>query len=433
MANPSGPPTAFDALTVAGVPTLGMGAGIPTTTGNVYFVSSLTGSDGGAGSATSPFATLKVAYAKCIANNGDTVVAMPGHAETISAAGALSLNIVGVTVVGLGEGATRPTLTFASSTAATLLMTAASNQLLNFILTTTVDQIVSPIVVSAPNCTINVEWRDGSAVLEALRVILTTAAASNLTVNLVYKGFTAGSHGVNAVRLVGGSNAVINVDYYGILTTAVVEFATTAVVNAQIGGYFYVSGTTNLSKNVVDTVTGSTWAVQGFDGAAGGGFSGGSGQAVASDDVSGIAAMAPTSAVTGAAIISNGLTLFNVTGGPVQITALLSICQTANDGTASTVQYQSNGTLGTTTQTISGASASLASVAAGVSVVLQGTALSTSPVVNTNGAGLAETTGIIAPAGTLKAVVGVGSTTGTWKHYIRYTPLVSGATVVPAF
>lgn len=434
MANPSGPPTALDSLTVGGVPTLGMGAGIPTTTGNVYFVSSLTGSNGNTGSATSPFATIAVAYAKCIANNGDTVVAMPGHAETYATAAALNMNIVGVTVVGLGEGNTRPVITFATSAAATITMTAASNQLLNFILTTTVDQIVSPIVVSAASCTINVEWRDGSSVLEALRTILTTAAASNLTVNLIYKGFTAGSHGVNAIRLVGGSNAVITVDYYGILTTGVVEFNTTAVVNAQIGGYFYVSGTTNLSKDVVDTVGGSTWSVQGFDGGAGGSFSGGSGQAIATDDVSTLAGQADASAVTSAAVISNGLTLFNVAGGPVEILSLLSICQTANNATASTLQYSSTSTLGALTQTISGASATLASAAIGVSVIAQLTALATAPIVNANAAGIVGTNGgIIVPAGTLTAVVGVGSTTGTWRHYIRWRPLASGATVTAAF
>lgn len=33
----------------------------------------------------------------------------------------------------------------------------------------------------------------------------------------------------------------------------------------------------------------------------------------------------------------------------------------------------------------------------------------------------------------ITTVVGVGSTTGTWKHYIRYEPLEEGATITPAF
>lgn len=140
------------------------------------------------------------------------------------------------------------------------------------------------------------------------------------------------------------------------------------------------------------------------------------------------------SIATGAAVISNNLALFTVTGGPVQILSLVSICQTANDATASTLQYESTGTLGATTQTISGASAALTSAAAGESVVLQGTALSTAPVLNANGAGIqAVPASIIVPAGSIKAVVGVGSTTGTWKHFLRYAPLAPGATVVAAF
>lgn len=137
---------------------------------------------------------------------------------------------------------------------------------------------------------------------------------------------------------------------------------------------------------------------------------------------------------TGAAVISNGLALFTVAGGPVEIVELLSIDQTANDATASTLQYQSTGTLGATTQTISGASASLANAAIGTSVIMQGTALSTAPIVNANGAGISAVPGsIIVPAGSIKAVVGVGSTTGLWKHYLRYRPLAPGATVVAAF
>lgn len=146
-----------------------------------------------------------------------------------------------------------------------------------------------------------------------------------------------------------------------------------------------------------------------------------------------LAAVADGAVVTSAAVISNALALFNIVGGPIQILGLMSICQTANDTTASTLQYESTGTLGATTQTISAASASLASAAAGASVVFQGTALATAPVVNANGAGIMANGLLIVPAGTIKAVVGVGSTTGTWKHYLRYHPLAPGAVVTAAF
>jgi len=36
---------------------------------------------------------------------------------------------------------------------------------------------------------------------------------------------------------------------------------------------------------------------------------------------------------------------------------------------------------------------------------------------------------ILVPAGAIKLVIGTGSTTGTWKHFIRYAPLAPGVTV----
>jgi len=126
--------------------------------------------------------------------------------------------------------------------------------------------------------------------------------------------------------------------------------------------------------------------------------------------------------------IVNGSTLFTAVGD-VQILNLYSECVTANDATASTLQYSITPTVGSATP-ISGASASLASATAGTIVVLDGSALATAPVVTASSVALAQTSrGIIFMAGMLTAVVGVGSTTGTWKHYIRYRPLEPGAYV----
>lgn len=74
-----------------------------------------------------------------------------------------------------------------------------------------------------------------------------------------------------------------------------------------------------------------------------------------------------------AAVMTNGDTLFTISGGPILVEALWSECVTANDATASTLQYSSTPTTGSA-QTISGASASLAEAAAGASVSLIGTA-----------------------------------------------------------
>lgn len=129
-----------------------------------------------------------------------------------------------------------------------------------------------------------------------------------------------------------------------------------------------------------------------------------------------------------AAVMTNGMTLFTISGAPIEILGLQSVCKTANDATASTLQYSHDPTDGAAT-TISGASASLANAAAGASVTLQGTALTTAPTVTANGACLGQTRGIVLQPGTITATIGVGSTTGTWEHHLLWRPLGPNANV----
>ena len=134
---------------------------------------------------------------------------------------------------------------------------------------------------------------------------------------------------------------------------------------------------------------------------------------------------------TGPKVMVNGDTIFNVVGD-IQIVGLVSECYIDNGATASTLQYSVT-TARSQTQTISGASASLANAIAGTTVSIDGSALSTAPNLSVSGVGLDQTArGIRCPTGAIKVVVGVGSTTGTWKHYIRYEPLEYGAYVTAA-
>jgi len=106
----------------------------PTTPGKVIWVyngSALApqgraGSDGNDGSFQSPKATIAGALLQCAAGRGDVIYVKSGHSETISTAGALTLSVAGVQVIGLGSGGSRPQLTFNGSTAASLLVSAAN-------------------------------------------------------------------------------------------------------------------------------------------------------------------------------------------------------------------------------------------------------------------------------------------------------------------
>jgi hypothetical protein len=129
-----------------------------------------------------------------------------------------------------------------------------------------------------------------------------------------------------------------------------------------------------------------------------------------------------------AAVMVNGTTIFTVVGGPIIIEEICSVCVTANNATASTLQWSADGTDGAAT-TISGASATLASAIAGTIVATVPGTLATAPAIYANGVGIAGTVGIVVPAGIITTTIGVGSTTGTWKHIVRYRPLTAGVQV----
>lgn len=142
--------------------------------------------------------------------------------------------------------------------------------------------------------------------------------------------------------------------------------------------------------------------------------------------------MGEKSVVSGAAVMSDALTVFTITGGPIEMKAWLSICITGNDATASTFQIAVDPTVGAAS-TITGASASLANAIAGTIINPVGNALDTAPVITPAGAAISQTFPILIPTGIMYLTIGVGSTTGTWQHHIRYMPLARGSTVVAAF
>ncbi len=66
---------------VDGVPTMGMN-GLPLTTGTVFFVDYVNGSDGNVGSASFPMKTVYRAYASCVSGRGDVVAIVSNGLST---------------------------------------------------------------------------------------------------------------------------------------------------------------------------------------------------------------------------------------------------------------------------------------------------------------------------------------------------------------
>lgn len=183
-----------------------------------------------------PFATLDYAIGRCTANKGDMIFVGPGHAETVATAGALAFDVAGITVIGLGNGANRPTVSV-TATAGTVTISAANVTIRNLLFVGTIDAIVTPIVISAADCRLlGCETRDASAT-QAVDFITTTAAADRLHIsNWVHRG-DAAAGADTALSIVGGDGHIIeDFQIIGNFAVAAIENVTTACTNAQIGG-----------------------------------------------------------------------------------------------------------------------------------------------------------------------------------------------------
>jgi len=112
----------------------GLIQGAMNTTGNVLYVDSGAGINaiGRGKTAKSPLASLAYAFSsdQLKANNGDVVVVMPGHTESIIASGTITIDIDGVTVVFLGSGSSVPTFTWSTATTARMIISAANTTFL---------------------------------------------------------------------------------------------------------------------------------------------------------------------------------------------------------------------------------------------------------------------------------------------------------------
>ncbi|MCR4339895.1 MAG: hypothetical protein NUW01_08425 [Gemmatimonadaceae bacterium] len=282
-------------VTVRGLPILN------SYSGNVWYVDS-NGAQIGDGKFNRPFAAIDTAINH--ASAGDIIVVKAGHTETLVAAGAITLDVAGLSVVGEGTGNNRPKLTFTPLAVGTapVSWTAANVSFENIVCIAGLDAMTTPFAISGANAHLDIEWQDGSNAIEAATVVQTTTAADNIKINLRYVGFTDGNACVSPIKLNGATGARINVDFYGLASTAIVEFADTLSTDVLVTGYAYNSTDTTGALLVVDTVGSSLWYASIYAGAAGALYKGGSAAAMAGDP--------SISAVTDALYGANGVASF---------------------------------------------------------------------------------------------------------------------------
>lgn len=126
-------------IDAAEIPALNAGILSAQQFGKDWYVNSAAAAGGNGASPSGAVTTLAAALA--LAQPGDRVFIAPGHAENITGAAAITWSQSGVTVIGLGVGANRPTFTF-TTTASQIIISGSNNILSNVRLTVSVDEVV---------------------------------------------------------------------------------------------------------------------------------------------------------------------------------------------------------------------------------------------------------------------------------------------------
>jgi hypothetical protein len=141
------------------------------TFGNVYIVdsgNSLANNNNSGTEADKPLATIAGAISKCTSGQGDIIYVLPGHTETVTTA--ITVNKTGVSIVGIGTGELRPTITVSGAIDG-FDITAAYVTIKNIVVTTTGSTAGVLINVGAADAQIrNVKFIQAAAALYAITI-----------------------------------------------------------------------------------------------------------------------------------------------------------------------------------------------------------------------------------------------------------------------
>jgi hypothetical protein len=125
--------------------------------GAIFFVSSghaeASDAAGFGKSPDSPVATIDYAVSLCNSGTGDVIYVMPGHTEDVDGAGALDLDVIGISVIGIGEGTIQPVLEMTDD-GATITIDAANITVENFHIVTNSDDVAVIFDVNADDFTL---------------------------------------------------------------------------------------------------------------------------------------------------------------------------------------------------------------------------------------------------------------------------------------
>ncbi len=151
--------------------------------GNIWFVGSCvvgcSNTFGYGMSPDSPFATIDYAVGQCVAGQCDVIYVLPGHVETLTAAGGLDLDVTGIRIIGIGEGTYQPVIDLTTINTVDVDIDADSVWIENLHFVADVIDIAAAIDVNATDFTMKNCRCTGTANLNALIWVQDAAAMAS--------------------------------------------------------------------------------------------------------------------------------------------------------------------------------------------------------------------------------------------------------------
>ena len=264
-------PNGFESVVIRGIPVsqLHPGKVFWVNNSSVFADGGVVGADDGGADGTRqrPFSTIDYAIGRCTASRGDIIAAMPGHAETISAAAGMTFDVAGVALIGLGAGTLKPTITFGTATGADINVTAANVSFSNIRFVSNIANLTAPLDIDDDHCSFdNCEFMCALATTGMNIAIITDANATGIAVTNCTFNMESSTLGVavtdiptEAIRLVGADNAIINDNFIvGDFSTSAINGITTASEAIQINRNFIHNVNTSAAAGGIDLVAGCT-------------------------------------------------------------------------------------------------------------------------------------------------------------------------------
>jgi hypothetical protein len=185
---------------------------IVATTGNIWFVDSGCANAATATGRSPDYAdvTIDAAINRATPSNGDVIVVMEGHAESITAANGIALDVAGIRIIGLGNGRNRPVVTFTTAVGASMDIAAANNCVENIVFVCNIDDQTAMVNITAADVTLRgCEFQMSDATYDAEIGVLVSAAGDRFKIEDCHFHGTSTTAVAGAISFGAADNSVI--------------------------------------------------------------------------------------------------------------------------------------------------------------------------------------------------------------------------------